>query len=153
MSMTLMSPAFENGAGIPEKYSRDGENLMPPLKWTGAPDGAKSFILIVEDPDAPNGTFRHLGVYNIPGDRTELSQSADTGPDAALNFARNDFGNERYDGPEPPRGDKLHHYHFRLAALDVPNLSLPQDAGIEAVWKAAGAHAIEETELVGTYRR
>jgi hypothetical protein len=126
---------------------------MPPLKWTGAPDGARSFVLVIEDPDAPDGTFRHLGVYNIPGNSSELAQSADTGPDAALNFARNDFGNERYDGPEPPHGDKPHHYHFRLAALNVPNLSMPQDTGIEAVWKAARPHVIAEAQLVGTYQR
>ncbi|HVX82619.1 MAG TPA: YbhB/YbcL family Raf kinase inhibitor-like protein, partial [Devosiaceae bacterium] len=60
MSMTLMSPAFEEGARIPQKYSRDGENLLPPLKWSGAPDETKSFALIIEDPDAPQGTFRHL---------------------------------------------------------------------------------------------
>ena len=153
MALTLMSPAFANGAGIPEKYSRDGENVMPPLKWSGAPAGAKSFALVVEDPDAPGGMFRHLGIYNIPADRTELGPAADTGPDGAADFARNDFGNERYDGPEPPRGDRTHHYHCRLAALDVPRLSLPHNAGVEAVWAEASRHAIAKAELVGTYRR
>ncbi|MGN6099967.1 MAG: YbhB/YbcL family Raf kinase inhibitor-like protein [Devosia sp.] len=153
MSMSLMSPAFEEGARIPQKYSRDGENLLPPLKWSGAPDETKSFALIIEDPDAPQGTFRHLAMYNIPADRTEVEQSADTGTDGAVNFARNDFGNERYDGPEPPRGDRPHHYHFRLAALDLPSLSVPQDAGVEAVWEEARPHVIAEAELVGTYQR
>lgn len=153
MSLSLMSPAFADGAGIPEKYSRDGDNLMPPLKWTGVPEGSRSLALIVEDPDAPGGMFRHLAAYNIPADRSGLGESADTGPDHAINFARNDFGNERYDGPEPPVGDKPHHYHFRLAALDVPSLSLPQEAGVEAIWAEAERHMIEETELVGTYQR
>ncbi|HVW91058.1 MAG TPA: YbhB/YbcL family Raf kinase inhibitor-like protein [Devosia sp.] len=153
MSLSLMSPAFSDGAGIPEKYSRDGDNLMPPLKWTGVPEGSRSLALVVEDPDAPGGMFHHLAAYNIPADRNELDESTDTGPDHAISFARNDFGNERYDGPEPPRGDKPHHYHFRLAALDVPSLSLPQEAGVEAVWAEAERHMIEEAELVGTYQR
>lgn len=153
MTLTLMSPAFADGQPIPGKYTRDSENLSPPLKWTGAPDGVRSYALVVEDPDAPSGTFRHFAAYNIAPDRTELPQSADTGPDAAMRYGRNDFGSEAYDGPEPPHGHGVHHYHFRLAALDVPNLSLPASAGAEAVWKEAEKHAIEETELVGTYER
>lgn len=153
MTLNLMSPAFTDGAGIPEKYSRDGDNRMPPLKWSGAPDGTRSFALVVEDPDAPNGMFLHLAAYNIPPDATELGQASDGEADEAIDFARNDFGNERYDGPEPPRGDKPHHYHFRLAALDVPHLSIPHNAGVAAVWTDAQRHMIEEADLIGTYRR
>src|SRR5690554_3533590 len=100
MPLTLTSPAFADGEPIPEKFTRDGENLSPALKWTGTPEGTQSFVLIVEDPDAPNGTFRHFGAYNIPADRSELAQSVDTGPDRAISFARNDFGSQGYDGPE-----------------------------------------------------
>lgn len=153
MSLTLVSLAFADGEPIPTKYARDGENLFPPLQWTGAPDGVQSYILVVEDPDAPSGTFRHCAIYNIPADRTELPQSVDTGPDAALNYGRNDFGGQGYDGPEPPRGHGIHHYHFRLAALDVPKLNMPEKAGIEAIWAEAKKHIIEQAELVGTYER
>jgi Raf kinase inhibitor-like YbhB/YbcL family protein len=153
MTLTLISPAFADGQAMPVKYTRDGENLFPPLKWTGAPDGVRSYALVVEDPDAPNGTFRHCAIYNIPPDRTELPQSVDTGPDGALRFGRNDFGNETYDGPEPPRGHGVHHYHFRLAALDTPKLNLPPASGAEAIWAEARKHEIAEAEIVSTYER
>lgn len=104
MTMTLISPAFADGELIPETYTRLGENIMPALKWTGAPEDVKSFALIVEDPDAPRGVFRHCGVFNIPRDWSELPQSSDTAPGGGPSFCRNDFGNSRYDGPEPPKG-------------------------------------------------
>ena len=154
MTLSLSSPAFAEGQTIPVKHTRDGENLAPPLRWTGAPDKVRSFLLIVEDPDAPSGTFRHFGVANIPADTDRLPESVDTAPDAvSLKFAKNDFGNARYDGPEPPRGHGVHHYYFRLAALDVPNISLPAEAGVERLWQEARKHLIEEAELVGTYER
>jgi hypothetical protein len=153
MALTLMSPAFADGAAIPKKYTRDGDNLSPPLKWTGAPDKTKSFALIVEDPDAPSGTYRHLAIYNIPADRDRLPESIDTGPDHTIRYGRNSFGNAGYDGPEPPRGHGLHHYHFRLGALDVPKLAIPTDLDAEEVWREAHKHIIEETELVGVYQR
>jgi Raf kinase inhibitor-like YbhB/YbcL family protein len=154
MTLTLSSPAFAEGDSIPLKYTRDGENLAPPLRWTGAPDAVKSFLLVVEDPDAPSGTFRHFGVANIPAESDRLAESIDTAPEAAaLRFARNDFGNVGYDGPEPPRGHGVHHYHFRLAALDVPHIGLPADVGVERLWQEARKHLIEEAELVGTYER
>ncbi|UUP16773.1 YbhB/YbcL family Raf kinase inhibitor-like protein [Nitratireductor thuwali] len=153
MTLTLISPAFAEGDVIPEKHVRDGDNLMPPLKWTGAPEGTGSFALVVEDPDAPSGTFRHLAVYNIPPDQEELPQSADTAPGNRLRYAKNDFGNRRYDGPQPPEGHGPHHYHFRLAALDVPSLDLPAEAGAQEIWREAQKHAIEEADLVGIYER
>jgi Raf kinase inhibitor-like YbhB/YbcL family protein len=153
MPLTLTSPAFADGQTIPVKYTRDGENLSPPLKWTGVPEGTRSFIVIVEDPDAPRGMFRHWAVYNIPADRDGLAQSVDTGPDHAMRYGRNDFGNSSYDGPEPPQGHGVHHYHFRLGALSVPNLSIPGDAGVERIWKEAEKHLIEEARLTGIYER
>ncbi|RCS25676.1 YbhB/YbcL family Raf kinase inhibitor-like protein [Phyllobacterium salinisoli] len=153
MPLTLTSPVFAEGETIPTKYARDGENLMPPLKWTGIPGGTQSFVLIVEDPDAPKGIFRHCAVYNIPADREGLPESIDTSRDNALSYAINDFGNAHYDGPEPPIGDDPHHYHFRLAALDVPRLAIPAKAGAQQIWHEARKHVIEEAELVGIYQR
>lgn len=153
MSLTLMSPAFADGDPIPRTYAREGENLFPPLKWTGAPEGTRSFALVVEDPDAPSGTFRHAAIYNLPPDRTELGRSVDTETQSGLRFGRNDFGGEAYDGPEPPVGHGVHHYHFRLAALDVPRIEMPQHAGAAAIWREAQKHTIEEAEIVGTYER
>lgn len=154
MTLTLTSPAFNDGQRIPPKYTREGENLSPPLRWSGAPDGVKSYMLLVEDPDAPSGTFRHWAVLNIPPDTDRLPESVDTAPgDKPFKYLRNDFGNAGYDGPQPPRGSGLHHYHFRLAALDVPKLGTPPQAGVEQVWNEARQHVIEEADLVGTYER
>lgn len=151
MPLTMISPAFSQGERIPDKHARDGENLLPPLKWSGVPEGTRSFTLIVEDPDAPSGTFRHLGVYNIPATWEGLPESADTRGGGGPRFAVNDFGHARYDGPQPPKGHGTHHYHFRLAALDVPHLTVPASAGVEALWKEACKHKLDEAELVGTF--
>ena len=153
MPLTLTSSAFAEGQAIPVKYTRDGENLSPPLKWTGAPDDTKSFILIVEDPDAPSGTFRHWAIYNIPADRDGLPESVDTGANHAIRYGKNDFGNARYDGPEPPRGHGVHHYHFRLGALSVPTIQLPAGMGVQDIWSQASKHLIGEATLIGTFER
>ena len=118
MTLTLTSPAFSDGGRIPDKFARDGENMSPALKWTGTPEGTQSLALIVEDPDAPKGLFRHFIAYNIPPDRTELPQSVDTDASSGLRFGRNDFGGDAYDGPQPPVGDTPHHYFFQLHALN-----------------------------------
>lgn len=114
---------------------------------------AKSLALIVEDPDAPSGLFRHAAIYDIPPNQTELAQSTDTDARSGLRFGRNDFGGEAYDGPQPPHGHGTHHYHFRLAALDVPKLDLPRGLACGAVWREVQKHVIEEADLVGTYER
>lgn len=153
MTMTMISPAFVDGGTIPPKYARDGENLMPPLRWTGAPERTRSFALMVDDADAPSGTFHHCAVYNIPPDWTGLRESLDTGPERAIRFGRNDFGGEAYDGPQPPPGHGVHHYHFHLAALDVDKLDLPAHSDARSIWRAARPHMLEEAELVGTFER
>ncbi|MDK4741061.1 YbhB/YbcL family Raf kinase inhibitor-like protein (plasmid) [Rhizobium sp. CB3060] len=152
MALTLISKAFVQDQPIPRKYARAGENLFPPLAWSGAPNGTRSFALIVEDPDAPSGTFHHCGIANIPAQWTDLTESADTAPDRATRFYRNDFGNARYDGPQPPPGDRPHHYIFRLVALDVPRLSIPDAAGIGAMWAEAKKHVLAEASVTGTYQ-
>ncbi|UCI05483.1 YbhB/YbcL family Raf kinase inhibitor-like protein [Mesorhizobium sp. B1-1-8] len=152
MPLTLTSPAFADGDPIPERFARDGKNVSPPLKWSGVPDGARSLVLVVEDPDAPHGTFGHWAVLNIPPSVDQLAEAEDGRPGTgALQQARNDFGNASYDGPAPPAGHGVHHYHFRLAALDVPSLDIPGQVGVKEIWKEAQRHAIEATELVGTY--
>ena len=151
MNLTLISPVFAQGERIPEKHARDGKNLLPPVKWSGVPKGTRSLTLIVEDPDAPRGTFRHLGVLNIPPSWDGLAESADTRNGGGPRFAVNDFGFARYDGPQPPKGHGTHHYHFKLAALDVPHLTVPASAGVEAIWKEACKHILDEAELVGTF--
>jgi Raf kinase inhibitor-like YbhB/YbcL family protein len=152
MTLTLISKAFAEGTPIPRKYALEGENIFPPLAWGGAPEKTQSFALIVEDPDAPSGTFRHCGIANIPAQWTGLVESLDTMQEQALRFYRNDFGNARYDGPQPPAGDPPHRYIFRLAALDVPRVTLPEAAGAEAMWQKVKKHTLAEASLIGSYQ-
>lgn len=152
MSLELSSSAFANGDSIPDRHAKEGGNESPPLTWSGAPKNTESFALVVEDPDAPNGTFRHWGIYNVPRDRTELPPDASSDP-RGYNVAINDFGAKQYDGPRPPAGHGVHHYHFRLFALDTPTLSLANDASPEDILHALGTHVIEEAQLTGLYER
>jgi Raf kinase inhibitor-like YbhB/YbcL family protein len=152
MTLTLISKAFAEGEPIPSKYALDGENIFPPLAWGGAPDEAQSFALIIEDTDAPSGTFSHCGIANIPTQWGGLVESIDTTQEQALRFYKNDFGNARYDGPQPPSGDRPHRYIFRLAALDVPRVTLPDAVGAEAMWRKVKKHMLEEAILTGTYQ-
>jgi len=154
MVFLLSSPAVVANAAIPVEYTCDGANLSPALEWRGVPDGTKSFVIIVEDPDAPVGMFRHWAVYNIPGTQTSLPKgfgSHAVPPEVGQGV--NDFGHARYDGPCPPKGHGVHHYHFRVGAVDVATLTLPADTKVAAVWQAAAPHMLAETELVGTYLR
>ncbi|HLH11574.1 MAG TPA: YbhB/YbcL family Raf kinase inhibitor-like protein [Methylovirgula sp.] len=150
MRFSLESPAFHNGAAIPRKFARAGDNLSPPLKWQGAPAGTKSFVLIIADPDAPVGTFYHWAVYDLPADRTELAEGAGR-ENGGLAQGTNDFGDAFYDGPQPPRGHGIHHYHFRLAALDVATLDASARDKVAEIWEKARPHILAETEFVGTY--
>ncbi|MGK9170182.1 YbhB/YbcL family Raf kinase inhibitor-like protein [Inquilinus limosus] len=154
MAFALESPAFRSGERIPDRYARDGENLSPPLVWKDPPAGTKSFMLVVEDPDAPSGTFRHWGLYEIDANRDRLPEGVTAGAKTeSLGHGVNDFGNPHYDGPQPPKGHGVHHYHFRLAALDVETLHCDRKAKITGVLDAAKPHVIAEAELVGTYER
>jgi hypothetical protein len=154
MAFALESPAFRDGGRIPDKYACDGENLSPPLVWKDAPQSTKSFMLVVEDPDAPLGTFRHWGVYDIPAERDRLPEGASAGAKTeSFGHGVNDFGNPHYDGPQPPKGHGVHNYHFRLAALDVETLQCGEKARIADMLDRARPHVIAQTELVGTYAR
>jgi Raf kinase inhibitor-like YbhB/YbcL family protein len=152
MALQLKSLAFAEGSTIPRKYTKEGDNLSPPLQWSGAPRGTRSFALMCEDPDAPSGTFHHWAVANIPADRNGFSEGSGERPDG-YDFAVNDFGRAAYDGPLPPRGHGLHHYHFKLAALDVEKIDAPEDANAEQLWSAASPHILDQAEIIGTYQR
>lgn len=149
MAFSLHSPAFQDGAAIPDTYARDGLNRSPPLRWTDPPAETRSFMLVVEDPDAPQKVFRHWAFHGLPPHQRELREGA--GGDGVARPARNDFGALGYDGPEPPVGDRPHRYRFRLAALDVPQLDLPEGAPASAVVDAARRHILDETEITGLY--
>jgi Raf kinase inhibitor-like YbhB/YbcL family protein len=153
MTFELHSPAFRNGGAIPDAYARDGDNKSPPLRWTDPPQAAKSFVLIMEDADAPSGAFHHWVVHSLGPDQRELKADAGRGESRSGRQGLNDFGAVGYDGPEPPTGDPAHHYRFRLLALDVANLQVPDGADAPTVETAASGHVIGETEIIGAYRR
>jgi Raf kinase inhibitor-like YbhB/YbcL family protein len=153
MPFTITSPAFRSGDVLPTRHTRDGENVSPPLEWSDAPLETKSYMLIVEDPDAPSGTFRHWAMFNIPAGEAGLPEGASAHGLRGAEEGVNGFQNTRYDGPQPPKGHGLHHYHFRLAALDVPRLDVPASAKAEDVWTKAQPHIIAEAEVVGVYAR
>ena len=148
MTLTLSSTAFADGGTIPKPYVQAGENKSPPLRWQAAPEGTKSFVLIVEDHDAPVGTVTHWTAYDIPADSDGLLEGLE--PDQVPQ-GTNDMGHTGYDGPKPPKGHGPHRYHFRLAALDTASLGLSGNPDPNAIKKAARGHVLAETELVGVY--
>jgi Raf kinase inhibitor-like YbhB/YbcL family protein len=148
VKFSLTSDAFEDGQPIPKEFTCDGADRSPALTWGEPPRGSKSFALIVDDPDAPSGLFRHWGAYDIPGATRSIGSGQSIG-----NQAINGFDKAGYGGPCPPPGHGTHHYHFKLYALDVAQLGLPGSPTVEQVEEEARKHAIARGELVGTYER
>ncbi|MBV9528707.1 YbhB/YbcL family Raf kinase inhibitor-like protein [Sphingomonas sp.] len=146
--LTLASDAFKDGQPIPQVYSCDGANHSPALSWGEPPAGTKSFALVIDDPDAPKGTFRHWGVYDIPASARGIAAGEHVGTEV-----NNDKDAPGYTGPCPPKGNGIHHYHFKLFALGVDKLGLKPDAKVIDVENAASAQAISQGELIGTYDR
>jgi len=146
--LTLTSTAFGERQPIPVRYSCDGADELPVLNWGEPPAGTKSFALVIDDPDAPGGAFRHWGVFDIPASARSLGGNQHVGTEV-----QNDFGKPGYGGPCPPKGHGPHHYHFKLFALNVDRLNLSPGARAADVENEASKHAIAQGELVGTYER
>lgn len=146
---TLTSPAFQADAVIPQAYTCDGDNKSPELNWIHPPNGTQSFVLILEDPDAPNGTFTHWVLFDIPAQRNKIPEGGNGVGVGALN----DFQHDHYGGPCPPPNHGDHRYYFRLYALDVESLGLEAGVKREEVEKAMQGHVIEEIELMGRFQR
>lgn len=144
---TLKSSAFENGAKIPAEYTADGANTSPPLSISGLPVGTVTMALIVDDPDAPAGTWVHWVMWNIPVNALEIA--ADSVPDGAMQ-GKNSGGKQFYSGPAPPSGK--HRYFFKLYALDKV-LQLNADATKRELEHAMEGHIIAQATLIGTYTR
>lgn len=141
----LTSPFFAPGAPIPDRCSRHGGNIQPPLEISDIPPGTESLALIVDDPDAPGGTFDHWLAWNIP---TSAHRIGEDGLPSEAEEGRNGWGRVGYDGPQPPTG--THRYYFRLYALDTKLKVLPS-SGRQALEAAMDGHVVDETELMGTY--
>lgn len=152
VTFQLASSAFAPSEPIPSRYTCEGEDLSPPLTWSGAPVGTRSFALIMEDPDAPGGTFVHWVVYNLPASVTSLPEGIRSDSDLPQGavHGRNSFGRNNYGGPCPPRGP--HRYFFTLYALDR-QLALAPGATKEALLRAMEGHILAQAQLMGTYKR
>ena len=151
--MQLTSTAFKQGEPIPVQYTCDGKDISPPVKWSGAPTGTKSLVLIADDPDAPVGTWVHWVVYDLPPGTTELAEDISKSQyiSGGAKQGLNDFKHLGYGGPCPPRG-KAHRYFFKLYALDT-QLDLKPGATKSEVERAMQNHVLAEGQLMGTYQR
>jgi len=153
MAFTLTSTAFQEGATIPKKHTCSGQDVSPPLSWSPPPKGTRSFALIMDDPDAPGGTWVHWVIFNIPGQSSGLpegvpsKQSFPTGEQQGSN----DFRRIGYGGPCPPPG-KPHRYCLKLYALDT-TLKLQPGASKAEVLAACHNHILAEAQLMGRYGR
>lgn len=155
MTMTLTSASFPHNGAIPRRYTCDGEDISPPFKWAGLPNGTKSLALIVDDPDAPDPaapklTWVHWVLYNIPPAATGLREAIPVKElPAGILQGLNDWKRTGYGGPCPPIG--RHRYFHKLYALDtvIPDLGTPTKAALE---KAMQGHILARAELIGTYQ-
>jgi len=153
MAFTLESTAFGHEGAIPQKHTCDGADVSPALNWSPPPAGTQSFALIMDDPDAPSGTWVHWIIYNIPAQTRELAENVARQPEMkdGTRQGRNDFQKAGYGGPCPPRGGP-HRYYFRLYALDI-KLSLQPGARKADVEKAIKGHILAQAEFMGRYKR
>lgn len=152
MDFKISSDAFAYGENIPRKYTGEGEDISPPLNWSGIPEGTESFVLICDDPDAPGGTWLHWLVFNMPAKYSGLDEGASSAglPEDTLEGS-NDFGKTAYGGPMPPPGP-AHRYFFRIYALDT-KLNMEEGASRQEVEKAMRGHVLADTYIIGLYQR
>ena len=152
MTLSISSSAFQDRGPIPTEYTCDGEDISPPLAWTGVPAGTASLVLIVDDPDAPVGVWDHWIVFDIPPDLTGLPEAVPAGetlPDGGIHGS-NSWNRMSYGGPCPPSG--THRYMFKLYALDT-TLGLKPGANKKSVESAMQDHILAETQILGTYKK
>jgi Raf kinase inhibitor-like YbhB/YbcL family protein len=144
--MRIDSPVFKSGDPIPKKYTCLGVNVSPQLNLHDVPADVRSFALIMEDPDAPNGTFDHWIAWNFSKSTRQIPEGIH-----APREGRNSYGEGRYRGPCPPFGEN-HRYYFKVYALDR-ELTLPSGSSKEQLHQAMEGHVLEEAELVGTFAK
>ncbi len=155
--MKITSTAFEPGHTIPARHTCDGEDLSPPLSWSGAPAGTRSLVLIMDDPDAPPGTWVHWLLYDLPPDAHDLPEGVteherlENGAIHGACWGAKSFNRIGYHGPCPPPG-RPHRYMFKLYALDA-RLDLPPKKTVIEIERAMGGHVLAEARLMGLYGR
>ncbi|MBS0297802.1 MAG: YbhB/YbcL family Raf kinase inhibitor-like protein [Proteobacteria bacterium] len=151
-AVNLTSSAFQPNSAIPDQFAAQGQNTSPPLSWSPDP-AAKAYALIVEDPNAPTPKpFVHWVVWNIAANVHELPVGISEAPVTVQPMTQGVNGAKQavWHGPQPPKGDGAHHYHFQLFALDTP-LNLPAGSGRDAVVAAMKGHVVGQADLVGVY--
>lgn len=153
MAFRLKSSRLQDNEMIARQYTCDGDNVSLPLNWTDPPEGVRSFALLVEDPDAPSGTWIHWVLYDLPGDARHLDEGVPATPILAGGGKQgvNDFRDVGYGGPCPPRGP-AHHYKFKLYALDILT-GLKPAATRDQLLRAIDGHVLAQTTLTGLYKR
>lgn len=153
MSFQISSSAFSPNEMIPKKFTCEGSDVSPQLSWNGSPAGTKTFALIMDDPDAPVGTWVHWVIYNIPANTKELPEGVEKQEQLSTGAlqGRNDFRKTGYGGPCPPAG-KAHRYFFKLYALDT-SLDLKAGASKADVERVIKDHTLGQAELVGRFSR
>lgn len=152
MEIKITSPAFEDGGLIPAKYTCDGADISPPLRWDAVPEGTRSIALICDDPDAPMGTFVHWVLFDLPAETRELAEKLpddETLPNGSRQGIT-DFGKTGYGGPCPPSG--THRYFFKIYALDK-KIDVVAIADKDHLLKAIEGHIIGQGQLIGKYKR
>ena len=145
----LESPAFADGATIPAEYTCLGEDVSPELRWSGVPTKTQSFVLIMDDPDAPGATFTHWLLFNIPAEVRTLDRASK--PIGIR--GSNNFGLDTYGGPCPPAGLGAHRYYFTLYALNVPTIKVIPAGARQEVENAMHGHILAQTQLMGRFER
>jgi Raf kinase inhibitor-like YbhB/YbcL family protein len=150
---TVASSVFRDGEPVPARHTCEGEDLSPPLAWTGVPVGTRSFALICDDPDAPRGTWVHWLLWNLPADAVELGEGVPPRPElpSGARQGLNDSGDLGYGGPCPPPGGP-HRYYFRLFALET-SLNLPPGVNRSDLEAAMEGHVLAGATTMGTYER
>lgn len=153
MSINVTSPRFEKGKPIPQKFTCDGDNISPLIRWDGLPKATVSVVLLMDDPDAPNGTYTHWIVYNLPPDSDGLEEIVpiQKNLDNGAIQGKNDFGKYGYGGPCPPQGE-THRYFFKVFALDK-KLDQEDGADRETLLQSIEGRVIDQGEYMGTYKR
>jgi len=151
MTFKLKVEGFREGETIPKKHTCEGQDVSPALSWEDPPATTKSFALIMDDPDAPAGTWNHWLLWDIPASARRIEEGYKPGTIGVS--GTNDFGRLGYGGPCPPKGHGPHRYNFRLYALDVPTLGLPQGARRAQLERAMKPHILAEAQYMGRYER
>ena len=151
MAFKLTIPAFADGGLIPKLHTCEGADISPSLEWDGEPTTTRGLALIMDDPDAPAGTWNHWLLYDLPPSVRSLAQGYK--PGKLGQSGTNDFGRLGYGGPCPPKGHGPHRYFFKLYALDIAPLGLPAGARRAQIDKALRGHILVEAQYLGRYER